>query len=434
MTALVPPVGEPESVPDGTQTSGVRLRRLQWIRPSRVKPRLLPALGVAGTLALIAPTTANATAPNHDNLAEQLYGGASIGEGGGTFPLDTSFDLMLDAESYQIPESVEIWALSPEGDEVLIGSGATESATYQNPGSPTYPEVEVELIEVELPSSEISASDYWAFAAIDGASDEVVTWTVYPVLLEGDDTSFDDEGMREAWPSAPDPQERNYPWNVAPTIDALTEDTYGIVSIHQDQAILPLDEEFIVETSIGVYADLWLLPPGGEEAVFLPASVVESGEGSVQWSTQISSDDVDYSGIYALVYSHGDNIQGWAPFAVEADGDPLEAGDPGVHESEVGFSDRSIWPVPDSVPGPEEGERPEEDNDDAGEDATAEATGEPAPTQEPEEGSDQTEPAETDQASDTNGINGWVVVLAIAGGALITAGIAYLIGNRRKTS
>ncbi|WP_150462129.1 hypothetical protein [Nesterenkonia ebinurensis] len=421
MTVLVPQAGKPHSTPD----------RLQWHRPSRLKPRLLPALGVAGTLALVTPAGAYAS-PDPDALSEQTYGGLNLGEGVGTFPLDSTFDLMLLSEDYDIPESVEVWALSPEGDEILIGSGATESSTYQNPGSETYPEVEVELIEVELPSAEVTASDWYAFVAVDEDSGDLVTWQTYPVLLEGDDRSFDGDELYEIWP-APDPQDRTSPSSTAPTVDVLTEDTYGLVGIHQDDALLPLDEEFTVEVQADVYADLWLLPPSsGEEAIFLPARVAESSDDRIQWNTQIGSEDIDYTGIYGLVYVYGDEVLGWAPFGITLDGEPLDAGLPGVHATEDGFADRSIWPVPDSVPGPEEAERAEEDDDDAGEDETAEATEEPAPTQEPEEGSDETEPAETDQASDTNGINGWVVVLAIAGGALIAAGIAYLIGNRRK--
>ncbi|GFZ76487.1 hypothetical protein [Nesterenkonia alkaliphila] len=395
--------------------------------------RRLPALVAAGALTLMSPAAAYAEAPEHGALSEENYGGLSLGEGVGTFPLDSAFELMLLSEDFDIPESLEIWALSPQGDEILIGSGATESSSYQNPGSPTYPEAAVELIEVELPSSEIAGSDWYAFAAVDGDSGDLVTWQVYPVLLEGDDHSFDDDSLQQTWP-VPDPQDRTSPSSTPPTLEVLTEETYGLVSIHQNEAILPLDEEITVDVQADTYADLWLLPPGGEEAVFLPARVTDSTEETIQWATQISSEEVDYTGIYGLIYVSGSEVLGWAPFGITLEGESLDAGLPGVHDSADGYADRSIWPVPDSVPGPEEEGAEEDEQAEQPEDETTEApTEEPTEDQQPE-GTDETDPAQTEQTSGDNGVNVWVVVLAIAGGALIAAGIAYLIGNRRRSS
>lgn len=397
--------------------------------------RTVTSLGAVSALVLATGPAAYA-APQQDELSEDTYGGLSLGEGEGIFPVDTEFDLMLASENFDIPETVEIWALSAEGDDILIGSGETESDTYQNPGSPTYPEQEVELIEVLLSSDDFEGSDWYAFTAVDGTSGEIITWTPYPVMVEGDDREFDGSEAEELWP-VPSNGENSDPSSQAPTLESLTEETYGLISIFEDEPTIPLDQEFTVELQAeAAEADLWLLPPGGEEAVFLPAELLTDGTGasaeSPRWNTLVASEDVDYSGIYGLVATdEEDNVLGWTPFALSLDGESLEPGDPGVHESEAGYSDRNIWPIPDDVPGPEEGQTSEEDSEeDNDDDATEEATSEP-------EGSEGEDPAETDATAegegDGNGLNGWVVVLAIVGGALIAAGIAYLVGLRRAT-
>lgn len=382
-------------------------------------------------LALGGSAPAHAAEPDPDVLSEETHGGVALGEGAGAFPVDAEFDLMLAAEDFDIPETVEIWALSTEGDSLLIGSGETESETYQNPGSPTYPEVDVELIEVHLPSSEVPASDWYAFAAVDESDGALVTWTAYPVLLEDDPRDFDGSEAAELWP-VPDHSENTEPSSEPPTLETLTEDTYGVVSIMRDDPVIPVDEDFTVEVETSVAnADLWLLPPGGEEALFLPAQLAAEGDGVhaeyPRWNTSVSSSDVEYNGIYGLVATHeSDGLIGWAPFAVSVDGESLHPGDPGVHETEAGYSDRSIWPIPDSVPGPEEGAAEDPD-----EDATSEPENEETGSPEPE-GADESGPADAGEAPDTDNGTSWLVpTLAIAGGALIVAGIAYLIGSRR---
>lgn len=393
--------------------------------------RLFTAFGAACALILVAPTAGQATEPEPDQLSEDTYGGLTIGEGAGSFPVDSEFDLMLAADDFEIPDSVEIWALSPDGDSILIGSGETESETYQNPGADTYPEINVELIEVNLPSSEVPASEWYAFTAVDSASGDLITWTAYPVALDDDPRDFEGQPT-DIWP-VPDHSENTEPSSDSPTLDVLTEDTYGLVSILRDQPVIPLDQDFTVEVETSlVNIDLWLLPPGGEEAVFLPAQLADDGTGYPQWNTSVSSEDVEYNGIYGLVATNeSDGLIGWTPFGLSVDGESLQPGDPGVHETEAGYSDRSIWPIPDSVPGPDEGQTSENESPEP-EDGETES---PEPTDSPEpEGTEEAEPTEVEEASDTESTTHWIIGLAIAGGVLIIAGLIYLVRTRRDTA
>lgn len=392
--------------------------------------RLFTVVSLGAGLVLGASVPAQAAEPDPEDFAEDLYAGLLLGEGAGTFPVDIEFEVMLDAEMFDIPEEVEIWALSTEGDATLLGEGETVSEVYQNPGSPSYPEFEVELIEVTLPSSEVPASDWYAFAAVDPHTDDLITWTVYPVELEEDPKEFSNPPS-SIWP-IPDHGENTEPTSDAPTLDALTEETYGLVSILRDAPVIPVDEDFTVEVETSLAdVDLWLLPPGGEEAIFLPADMVET-DPFPQWGTRVSSGDVEYNGIYGLVATNeSDGLIGWAPFGLSIDGESLQPGDPGVHESDASYSDRSIWPIPDSVPGPD-GDPAEEETAEPEDEQTQSPeppTGEPEP-----EGTDESGPAEQEETADADeGIN-WVVLgLAVTGGALIIGGIAYLIGSRRST-
>ncbi|WP_120003415.1 hypothetical protein [Nesterenkonia muleiensis] len=393
--------------------------------------RLLTAFGAASILILTAPAAAQATEPERDQLSEDTYGGVTLGEGAGSFPVDSEFDLMLAADDFEIPDSVEIWALSPEGGSILIGSGETESETYQNPGSDTYPEISVELIEVNLPSAEIPTSEWYAFTAVDSSSGDLITWTAYPVALDDDPRDFVGQPT-DIWP-VPDHNENTEPSSDSPTLEVLTEDTYGLVSILRDEPVIPLDQEFTVEVETSLAnIDLWLLPPGGEEAVFLPAQLADDGAEYPQWSTSVSSEDVEYNGIYGLVATNeSDGLIGWTPFGLSADGESLQPGDPGVHETEAGYSDRSIWPIPDSVAGPDEGQTGEGEAQEP-EDAETES---PEPTETPEpEDTEETEPTEFEETSDTESTTHWIIGLAIAGGVLIIAGLIYLVRTRRSAA
>lgn len=388
---------------------------------------------MAAGLVLGTSVPAQAAPPDAEILDEDLYGGVRIGEGAAHFPVDLDFDIILDAEEFEIPDEVEMWAMSPEGDTLLIGEGETESTVFENLSAANPTEQEVELLEVNVPSAEVPTSEWYAFIAIDPATDELVTWTAYPVQLDGDPFDFGDP-PRDIWP-VPDPSENTEPSTAAPSLEELTGDTYGLVSILEDSPVIPLDREFgvQVETSV-ITVDLWLLPPGGEDAVFLPSFLIDNGPEVEfpQWSTEVTSDAVDYNGIYGLVaVDHSAGLIGWTPFGLSADGEPLQTSDPGVHQSDPAYSDRSIWPIPDSIPGPEEG-APEETESPEPEDE--ETTESPEPTAEPEpEGTDGTEPADTEATSDNGGTNWLVIGLASLGGLLIIGGIAYLVRSRNGT-
>lgn len=402
---------------------------------ARRPARIVTAAGLGFALTVGASVPAQAEAPTGEDLSEDTYGGVLIGEGAGTFPVDDSFDLMLNAEEFSIPESVKIWAVSPDQEAVLIGEGAADSEVYQNPGSPDDYELSVELIDVSLPSDELSSSDWYAFAAVDAVSDELITWSSYPVLLEDDPRDFIGPPT-DIWP-VPDSGEDTGPTSQPPTLEQLSEDTYGIVSILQDTPVIPVDEEFTAEVSTSLYdVDFWLLPPGGEDAVSLSSQRASSHSGDPQWYTMVHGDDVAYNGIYGLVATHEtEGIIGWSPFGLSADGESLQPGDPGVHDSDAAYSDRSIWPIPDSVPGPDEGE-PEDPDEDATTEPEDDETdnadpSSPEVTDGPEsEGTDAAEPADAEATSGTDQTSWLVIGLAGLGGLLIIGGIAYLIHHR----
>lgn len=400
---------------------------------ARTTTRVATGLGIAALAFLVPGSAATAAegaqhAPSRDELSEESFGGVLLGEGVGDFPTDEQFTVMIDAEEFDVPASVELWAMPPgSGDAVLIGSGETQFDTYQNPGAETYSELEVGLIEAELPSSEVPEQQWWAFIAVDGSNGDIVTWTVYPAGVDnGAEESLTTADRDQAWPMAPGAfGENSTASSPPPTLDALTQETYGLVSIHQESAVIPLDEEFIVEVASEISAlDLWLLPPGDEEATFLPHAeqLTEDGRSLEvpQYAVQVNSDDVEYNGIYALVATYDDDgVIGWTPFALSLDGESLQPGDPGVHESDAGFADRSIWPIPDSVPGPEADQSPPDE--------------EPSPTATEAEEETPEETAPTAQSQDS-GVNGWLIVLILAGVGLIVivAVIAYLIVSRNR--
>lgn len=387
------------------------------------------ALAAAATLVFVATAPAasgTSTLSTTDDFTEDTYGGLLLGEGSAGFPVDTEFDIMLDAEDRDIPTDLEIWAFPESGqDPVLIGSGEPTSEEYINPGALDPEPQAVELLEVNLPGEEVHDSQWYAFAAFNASNGNLVTWTAYQVMGEDDPAELDSEPA-DIWP-IPDPQDRTEPSTEPPTRELLTPESYGVVSLIQDDAMLGLDEPSTVEVATSVITvDLWLMPPGDEEAVFLPASLLEEDPDNAgpRWQTEVNSEDIAYSGIYGLAAVHEeDGLLGWSPFGITLDGEELQPGDPGVHESEAGFADRSIWPIPNSVPGPGENndDEPTSTPDD---ETTSPEPGTPTPQEEPPASS-----VPTDQAGQGLPLLFWGL---LGVGAMLALGLAVVISTRRK--
>lgn len=388
--------------------------------------RLLSALGVVGVVALISPASAHAD--EEAPLSSDTYGGIFLAEGVATFPTDDALELMLAAEHFDIPDTVEVWAHAPEGgDPVLIGSGETESDIYTNPGAETATEQEVELIEVTLPSPEVSSSGWYAFVALDESTGDLITWSSYPVI--GEDGGELGGSPGEQWP-VPDFSENVEPTSEPPTVEALTEQTYGLVSINEDAPVIPVDETFTLQTDSGEErTDLWLLPPGGEDAIFLTTEPASDGlgmtPGTMPWRTVVRGEEVDYKGIYSLVATaESEGVVAWTPFALSPDGSSLEPGDPGVDESDAAFSDRSIWPIPDSVAGPEA-------TAENGEDEDTERDGDNAPASPDAETTD-SDTADAEQTSGSDAGSPWALITAVIGGLVLITTAGYVLWRRDK--
>lgn len=398
--------------------------------------QLLSVLGAAGVVVLVSPASAHADEEDHEQVAlsSDVYGGVLLAEGVSAFPTDEPLDLMIAAEPYEVPDSVEVWVYSPEEDSpVLIGSGETESDIYTNPGAETATDWEVELIEVTLPQAEVPATGWYAFLALDESTGDLITWSSYPVLTpDGGDLAG---GPGEHWP-LPDIAENLEPSTEPPTLDSLTEQGYGLVSINQEDPVLPLNETFTLQIDgVEGRADLWLLPPDGEDARFLATEPAGDGAfvrpGDTPWRTMVDSDGADYNGIYGLVATHEDaGVVAWTPFAVSADGNALQTDDPGVDDSDPAYSDRNIWPIPDSVPGADG------DQDDSGEDADdpgAEEDSETSPTADTTDSENEdSEAADAEQTSGSDLGSPWALITAVIGGLVLIASAGYVLWRRDK--
>lgn len=394
--------------------------------------QLLSVLGAAGVVVLVSPASAHAD--EEAPLTSDTYGGILLAEGVSTFPTDEPVELMLAAEHFDIPDTVEVWAHAPEGGEpVLIGSGETESDIYTNPGAETPTEQEVELIEVTLSGSEVPSSGWYAFTAVDESTGDLVTWSSYPVI--GEDGGELGGSPGEQWP-VPDFSENVEPTSEPPSLETLTEETYGLVSINEDSPVIPVDETFTLQIASGdERTDLWLLPPGGEDATFLVTEPASDGLGmtseTMPWRTVVRSEEVDYKGIYGLVATtESEGVVAWTPFALSPDGSSLEASDPGVDESDAGYSDRNIWPIPDSVPGADG------DQDDSGEDADdpgAEENPETSPTADTTDSENEdSEAADAEQTSGSDLGSPWALITAVIGGLVLIASAAYVLWRRNR--
>lgn len=399
--------------------------------------RLSASLGAAGVVVLAAAPAAHADEQDHEQaaLSSDVYGGVLLAEGVGAFPTDEPLDLMIAAEAFDVPDDVEIWAYSPEDeDPVLIGSGETESDTYVNPGAETPTESEVELIEVTLPQADVPATGWYAFLALDESTGELITWSSYPVLgVDGGDVTG---GPGDHWP-VPDISENLEPSTEPPTLDDLTEQGYGLISIDQEEPVLPLDETLTLQIDgVEGRADLWLLPPDGEDAAFLVTEPASDGlgvrPGDIPWRTVVPSENAEYNGIYGLVATHEEaGVVAWTPFAVSADGGSLEVSDPGVDDSDPAYSDRSIWPIPDSIPGAEGEQDDDAEEGDESETGNSSATEEGTDDNSDEESSD-TDTTGAEQTSDSAGLNTWALIAAVGGGALLIAAAAVILWRRGR--
>ncbi len=381
--------------------------------------------------------------PTLESLSEETYGGLSLGEGAAGYPVDQEFTVMLLAEEIDVPESAALWLLPPEGeDPLLVGEGPVELDTYENPGSPTYEPEEVGLIEATISSEELPYSGMYGLAATD-PSGELITWSHGTVALEGDDAGPGAPGFSED-DGTPDPdlwpipgaggEQDESPGGEPPTLASLGEERYGVFALQAEDPVLPLDEPFTVEAAEGQPADVefWLLPPDGGEAISVDSSSLSEDDSAPDaWELQVSSADVEDRGIYGLVGTTGHGVvEGWTPFAVSPGGESIEPGDPGVNAEDTN-ADRSIWPIPDSVPVPEQDTGEADDGAGAGspEEGPAEGT-EDAAAQGSEDGD--AEAADTGSLAFTG-----TTVAVLAGVAVVLLGLGtwlVLRGRNRPDS
>lgn len=153
------------------------------------------------------------------------------------------------------------------------------------------------------------------------------------------------------------------------------------------------------------------------------------GLANLPWRTIVDSENIGYSGIYRLVATHDSaGAVARAPFELTIDGVSLEPEDPGVHESDPDYSDRSIWPIPDSAAGPEgDAETP---TDEPTEEDTDLDEGGPAPTTDVE--ANDPEATDTEQTSDDAATEPWARAAAVLGGIVLIRSAAYLLWRRRR--
>lgn len=328
----------------------------------------LAAAALLGTAAAApaaaAPSEPEYTPPTLESLSEETYGTLSLGEGAAGYPVDQEFTVMLDAEELDVPETVDLWLIPPEGGEAIhVAEGPTESDVYENPGSPTYEPREVELAQATIDSEDLDYSGLYGLAAVDPEG-ELFSWRFGTVQAEQGDSlgagapGYDEDSGtpdEDLWP-IPSSEEEPEPATEPPTLEDLTEEGYGAFGIGEETPVLPLDATVTVQDMESTAVqEFWLLPADGGEAIHLNTEEAQSGNPGepFTWEVATSSEGVTETGIYALVGTNGaGSAVGWTPFGVSPDGEPIQPGDPGVNEEDTN-ADREIWPIPDSVPVPE---------------------------------------------------------------------------------
>lgn len=357
----------------------------------------------------------------------------------------------FEAAPYDEGQSLDLWLIPPEGEDAGF-FGTFEVQSDEDPD-----QYWSRLGPVTFPPEAFDYSGVYAAALADQQTGEVLAWQRTVVELDGDQLTEDSPGgsTTETWPVPQGDQPQ--PTTEAPSLMDLSGEGYGQVFIDEDSPVIPLDRPFtaiIPDTTQP--ADYWLLPPDGSDAIWLPMEAIPSQNyGQVFAELTLAGEDVDFTGIYGLVAkSLSGSVVGWTPFGISAEGESIQPGDPGVNEDDTN-TDRSIFPIPDSVPVPTS-EADDDDVDETGpaqqtgsteqtapEDSSAES-GDPADqssaadgdqssqTSEAAAGGDQSENHNLEAASGTSSTAVWAAALAGTGGVLLIAGLVYLVTTRRR--
>lgn len=329
----------------------------------------------------------------------------------------------FEAAPYEAGQDVDLWIIPPDGANGQY-FGRFEVRSEDEPDRYwSY------LGPVTFPPETFDYSGMYA-AALTDQDGELLAWQRTVLELDGEEVTAESPGgtATGTWP-VPD-SEVAEPVTEPPALEDLIGEGYGRVYIEEETPAIPLDRPFtVVFHDTTQPADYWLLPAGGSEAIWLPKEDLTTQEaGEVHASLILTSEDVEFTGIYALAAKNlSGSLIGWAPFGISVDGEGIRPEDPGVN-SENPHTDRSIFPIPDSVPVPEaNGNDTEEEQTQASEPA-ASPTSEAAEDEDPAAGQDDSE-----AAAETEGSIGWAAAAAIAGGLLV-AGPLYLVISRRRAS
>ena len=394
---------------------------------------LMAAVGAAGSAgsaptSVVAaddtPDSSDYSPPSLDDVAAETMRQVRVADGEGSQVVPgTERYVQIESPAhfadtpYEVGQDVDLWIIPPEGEPgQFFGTFEIESEVDPD----RYWSM---LGPVTFAPEAFDYSGVYA-AALTDRDGELLAWQRTVLELEGEEVTDDSPGgiATGTWPvqEGDDPE----PVTGPPALEGLTEEGYGRVYIQEDSPVIPLDRPFTaVFEDTTQPADYWLLPPEGSEAIWLPKEALTGQEfGEVHAELIVSSEDVESTGIYALAAKNvSGNLIGWTPFGISVDGDSIQPGEPGVNAEDTN-TDRSIFPIPDSVPVPND-----EDNDD--EQSQPEETSSPA-----EEPTSDDEGAEAASETSANTVSGWAIALAAAAGALVVAGLLYLISSGRRGS
>lgn len=403
---------------------------------------LLSAVAVAALLLGSAPVVHGSTSPppapeyqppSLEDVSEETLGHARVADGEGSL-VAPGTERVIQIESpahflntpFEAGDELDVWIVPPQGED------GTYFGTFEVPDVDLDDHYFTSLGPLVFPESAFEYSGIYA-AVLTNNTGEVLVWQRTIVELEGDELDHENgPGAQDEWPIPEGVDGAEPP---APGLEDLTEDTYGLLAIDEEAPVLPLNRSFTAITqSTDAPLRYWLIPPDGTEALSLNASQQPSEAGTTAASLRIEQEQVPFTGIFALAGVDSQNtVVGWSPFGVSPDGRSIAAGDPGVNADNTA-TDRSIFPIPDSVPVPGE-----DDGEDPSPTASDSPDEEPTPTgaataESPAEDST-TEPPAAAETEATSGVSATTIIgVGAAAVALIAAITAVALLIRRGSS
>lgn len=391
-----------------------------------------PALQASTTL----PDSPEYQPPSLEDVSEDTIGTARVADGEGS-QVSPGAERTIQIESpahflntpYEAEDELDVWIVPPEGED------GTYFGTFSVPDDDTDGHYFTFLGPLTFPESAFDYSGVYA-AVLTDSSGEILVWQRTMVEREGEELDHDaGPGTDGVWPVPEGVDDEEAP---PPELSDLTEDTYGALAIDEDAPVLPLNRSFssITESSESP-TRYWLIPPDGDEAITVN-SRGEPSDPEVSLATmRIDDDQIPFTGIYALAGTDTqNNVVAWSPFGVSPEGRSIAAGDPGVNADNTA-TDRSIFPIPDSVPVPDE---EDDENEEPSPTGTAPAESDeaaPSPDASPSPDEDQIGP-ETEGAEASGDVLGLSVPAAmgvgIAGLVVVAAIIAGGMALRRRNT